>query len=313
MYTIIVGNTLRNNALAAVGASTALINLLISFSQGLAVGTSVLISQAISAKNNTKLKQVIYASIACATILGIILSLFCFSFSNQLLIQMQTPQDILETSITYLKIYSLGLIFNIIYNMLAGILNAVGNSKRSLYYLIYASITNIVLNFIFILYFHLGVAGAALATTFSQAISSILALYFLLHTKESYHVDIKSIFIYPQSLIEILKAGLPTGIQNMVISFSNVLVQSTVNQFGTTTVAAFSIYMKIDGFNILPITSLSMAATTFTAQNYGNHQIDRVYKGMKVTLLMTLLYSILTGVCSFNFSHPILSLFTQDL
>ena len=132
---------------------------------------------------------------------------------------MQTPQDILETSITYLKIYSLGLIFNIIHNMLAGILNVVGNSKRSLYYLVYASITNIVLDFIFILYFLLVVAGADLATTFSQAISSSLALYFLLHTKENYHVDIKSICIYPQSFIEILKVSLSTGIQNIVISF----------------------------------------------------------------------------------------------
>lgn len=309
---IVVGNFVGSNALAAVGSGTVLINLIIAFSQGTAVGAGVVIAQYIGAKHKEKLSEAVHTSVAIALIIGAALSLFGVLFSKTLLIWMKTPKEVLSESVVYLRIYFAGLIFNVIYNMAAGIMNAAGNSKRSLRYLAYASVTNIILDLLFVELLKMGIMGAALATDISQLLSGVLSMLFLMRVNEDYKVTLKKIKLHKESAKKIIRVGLPTGLQNTVISISNVLVQSGINGFGATAMAGFGAYLKVDGFNILPVLSFSMAATTFVGQNYGAGKIDRVKKGMWITLGMVTLYTIVTGALLLIFSHQIIRLFSAD-
>lgn len=309
---IVVGNFVGSNALAAVGSGTVLINLIIAFSQGTAVGAGVVIAQYIGAKHKEKLSEAVHTSVAIALIIGAALSLFGVLFSKTLLIWMKTPKEVLSESVVYLRIYFAGLIFNVIYNMAAGIMNAAGNSKRSLRYLAYASVTNIILDLLFVGLLKMGIMGAALATDISQLLSGILSMLFLMRVNEDYKVTLKKIKLHKESAKKIIRVGLPTGLQNTVISISNVLVQSGINGFGATAMAGFGAYLKVDGFNILPVLSFSMAATTFVGQNYGAGKIDRVKKGMWITLGMVTLYTIVTGALLLTFSNQIIRLFSAD-
>lgn len=309
---IVVGNFVGSNALAAVGSGTVLINLIIAFSQGTAVGAGVVIAQYIGAKHKEKLSEAVHTSVAIALIIGAALSLFGVLFSKTLLIWMKTPKEVLSESVVYLRIYFAGLIFNVIYNMAAGIMNAAGNSKRSLRYLAYASVTNIILDLLFVGLLKMGIMGAALATDISQLLSGVLSMLFLMRVNEDYKVTLKKIKLHKESAKKIIRVGLPTGLQNTVISISNVLVQSGINGFGATAMAGFGAYLKVDGFNILPVLSFSMAATTFVGQNYGARKIDRVKKGMWITLGMVTLYTIVTGALLLTFSHQIIRLFSAD-
>ena len=309
---IIVGNFVGSNGLAAVGSGTALINLIIAFAQGASVGAGVVVSQYIGADKKDKIKISVHTSICISIILGLILSLLGIFASPSLLILMKTPKVVLKSSILYLQIYCGGLIFNVIYNMATGILNAAGNSKKPLVYLAIASFTNIILDLLFIKIFKLGVMGAAIATDISQAISCILAIGYLLKVKSDYKLYIKDLKINKETAVKIIKIGLPTAIQNMVISFSNVLVQSSVNAYGATAMAGYAAYLKIDGFNILPVLSISMAVTTFTGQNVGANRLDRVKKGMYSSLIMVLVYTVFIGAVLLIFSHQVLGLFTHS-
>ena len=309
---IIVGNFVGSNGLAAVGSGTALINLIIAFAQGASLGAGVVVSQYIGADKKDKIKISVHTSICISIILGLILSLLGIFASPSLLIMMKTPKVVLKSSILYLQIYCGGLIFNVIYNMATGILNAAGNSKKPLVYLAIASFTNIILDLLFIKIFKLGVMGAAIATDISQAISCILAIGYLLKVKSDYKLYIKDLKINKETAVKIIKIGLPTAIQNMVISFSNVLVQSSVNAYGATAMAGYAAYLKIDGFNILPVLSISMAVTTFTGQNVGANRLDRVKKGMYSSLIMVLVYTVFIGAVLLIFSHQVLGLFTHS-
>ena len=309
---IIVGNFVGSNGLAAVGSGTALINLIIAFAQGASVVAGVVVSQYIGADKKDKIKISVHTSICISIILGLILSLLGIFASPSLLIMMKTPKVVLKSSILYLQIYCGGLIFNVIYNMATGILNAAGNSKKPLVYLAIASFTNIILDLLFIKIFNLGVMGAAIATDISQAISCILAIGYLLRVKSDYKLYIKDLKINKETAVKIIKIGLPTAIQNMVISFSNVLVQSSVNAYGATAMAGYAAYLKIDGFNILPVLSISMAVTTFTGQNVGANRLDRVKKGMYSSLIMVLVYTAFIGAVLLIFSHQVLGLFTHS-
>lgn len=309
---IIVGNYVGKGALAAVGSSTSTINLLIAFSQGAAVGAGVVIAQYLGAKEKQKVEEAVHTAMGIAIALGMILTVLGIALSGTILRLMDTPVDVIEQSNLYLKIYFAGVVFNVIYNMGAGILNAAGNSKRSLIYLCYASVINIVLDLLLIRVFKMGVEGAAIATDISQIASSVFVVAYLMRTREDYKIQLKKLKIHKNMAYGIIKVGLPTGIQNMVISFSNVLVQSSVNGYGSSAVAGFGAYTKVDGFNILPVMSFSMAVTTFTGQNIGAGKIDRVKKGMWITMAMGVVYTITTGCLLLIFSEPIMRLFTQD-
>lgn len=298
--------------MAAVGSSTSTINLLIAFSQGAAVGAGVVIAQYLGAKEKQKVEEAVHTAMGIAIALGMILTVLGIALSGTILRLMDTPGDVIEQSNLYLKIYFAGVVFNVIYNMGAGILNAAGNSKRSLIYLCYASVINIVLDLLLIRVFKMGVEGAAIATDISQIASSVFVVAYLMRTREDYKIQLKKLKIHKNMAYGIIKVGLPTGIQNMVISFSNVLVQSSVNGYGSSAVAGFGAYTKVDGFNILPVMSFSMAVTTFTGQNIGAGKIDRVKKGMWITMAMGVVYTITTGCLLLIFSEPIMRLFTQD-
>lgn len=310
---MIVGNYVGSNALAAVGSSTHLINLLISFSQGIAVGCGVLVSQSMGGSNQKNMRLAVHTSLALAVAFGLLISIMGYIFAPWLLEKMDTPAEVMGESIAYLRFFSFGLVFNIIYNMEAGILNAVGNSKRSLLYLGIASFTNVVLDFLLIKRFGMGVKGAAIATNISQALSALLALLFLIRVPDIYKVHLSRIRIHKDMALNILKVGVPTAIQNTVISLSNVIMQSSVNVFGALPMAGFGAFVKIDGFNILPVLSLSMAITTFVGQNYGAGQIERIKKGMWTTLAMTVFYTIISGTLLYNFAPKLIGLFTNDV
>lgn len=309
---IIVGNYVGSNALAAVGAGASLIYLLIAFSLGASVGAGVIVSQYLGAKEKEGVHKAVHTAMTISIILGLILTAGGILFSRKLLVMMNTPAEILDDAACYLRIYSCGLIFNVVYNMAAGILNAAGNSRRSLMYLAAAAVVNIFMDLLLIAGLKIGVAGAAIATNFSQAISCILALWFLFRVPADYRISLKSLRIHKAMALRIIQIGLPTGIQNMVISFSNILIQASINQYGATAVAGFSAYLKIDGFNILPVLSFSMAITTFIGQNYGAGKYDRMKKGMWVTLLMGIVYTVLTGILLLTFSGQIMRLFSED-
>ena len=309
---IIVGNFLGSNALAAVGSSGSPIFLLIGFSQGVAVGAGVVVAQYLGAKDREDAQIAVHTSLAIAAILGVVLTVGGILVCRSLLVWMNTPAEVLEDAVTYMRIYFGGVLFSVIYNMAAGILNAAGNSQRSLIYLGCASITNIILDLVLIAGLRMGVEGAAIATDISQLVSCILSLRFLMRVEDDYRVTLRKIRPDAKMSARIIRVGLPTGIQNMVISFSNVLVQSSVNGYGAVAMAGFAAYMKIDGFNILPVSSISMAATTFVGQNYGAGRLDRVKKGTWVTLAVGVVYTLATGALLLLGQDVIMHLFTND-
>jgi putative MATE family efflux protein len=309
---VIVGNFVGSNALAAVGSTGSLIYMLIAFSQGAAVGAGVIISNFLGAADRASVQKAVHTAIAIVLILGVAFSIFGVLLSRPLLELMNTPDEVMEDSLLYLRIYLAGLIFNVLYNMTAGILNAAGNSRRSLIYLAIASVTNIGLDLICVAVLDMGVAGAAIATDVSQLISCVLSMRFLMCVDADYHVSIKELRIDRRMAKNIIKIGLPAGIQNTVISLSNTVVQSSVNAFGSAAMAGFAAYMKIDGFNILPVLSLSLAMTTFTGQNLGAGKLDRVKRGMWLTLGMGVVYTIATGALLLMFDKQIMRLFTDN-
>lgn len=309
---IIVGNYVGSNALAAIGSSTSLVYLLIAFSQGVSVGAGVVISQRLGQKNKEGVQISVHTALALAGILGMILTVGGILFSKEILLWMNTPEEVLTDAVTYLRLYSAGMVFNVVYNMAAGILNAAGNSRRSLGYLAIASVTNLILDLVFIVGMKMGIAGAAIATNIGQIVSCVLAIWFLVRTQTDYKVCLSKIKIHKATAGLIIKIGLPTGFQNMVISLSNILVQSSVNSFGANAMAGFGAYMKVDGFNVLPVTSFGMAATTFVGQNYGAGKLERVKRGMWMTLGIGILYTITTGILLLTFSETIMHLFSND-
>lgn len=253
-----------------------------------------------------------HTTIAIAIAAGAVLTVVGIVATPILLKAMGTPQEVFDQASIYLKVYFGGILFSVVYNMSAGILNAVGNSKRSLVYLMIAATSNIFLDLLFVVVLKMGIVGAAIATDISQLLSCIFIILFLVRSEDVYRVKLKDIRCYDNLLGKILKIGLPTGVQNIVISLSNVIVQSSVNSFGAVAMAGFAAYIKVDGFNILPVLSFSMAATTFVGQNVGAGRLDRVKKGMYVSVAMGIIYTVCTGILLLTFAPQVIGVFTQN-
>lgn len=309
---IIVGNYIGSEALAAVGSSGSLINLLIGFCIGASAGAGVVIAQFYGAQDREGVRKAVHTTIAIAIAAGAVLTVVGIVATPILLKVMGTPQEVFDQASIYLKVYFGGILFSVVYNMSAGILNAVGNSKRSLVYLMIAATSNIFLDLLFVVVFKMGIVGAAIATDISQLLSCIFIILFLVRSEDVYRVKLKDIRCYDNLLGKILKIGLPTGVQNIVISLSNVIVQSSVNSFGAVAMAGFAAYIKVDGFNILPVLSFSMAATTFVGQNVGAGRLDRVKKGMYVSVAMGIIYTVCTGILLLAFAPQVIGVFTQN-
>lgn len=308
---IIVGNFIGTEALAAVGSSGSIINLLIGFCVGASTGAGVVIAQNFGAQDKEGIRKAVHTTVALSIAAGAVLTVAGIILTPFILRWMGTPDEVYREAVLYLQIYFGGILFSVIYNMSAGILNAVGNSKRSLIYLAIAAFSNIILDLLFVVVFHMGIVGVALATDISQFLSFVFIMRFLMKSEELYGVSLKEIRFDKRMLKKIVQIGLPSGIQNIVISFSNVLVQSSVNSFGAKTMAGFSAYVKVDGFNIMPVMSFSMAATTFTSQNIGAGKYDRVKRGMWVSLAMGVIYTITTGILLLLFGSQIIGVFDK--
>lgn len=309
---VVVGKYVSTEALAAVGSSNSLINLLLGMFAGIATGAGVIIAQYFGGKMFEKLEWAVHTAIALSFIGGALLSVIGYFASGVILDWMGTPKNVMPDSTLYLRIFFLGAVFNLVYNMGAGILRAVGDSKNPLYYLCIASVTNIALDLLLVLVFKMGVAGVGIATITSQGISMILVLRKLLKCKGPYRLQVKKLRIDARMAKRIVNFGVPTGLQSSIISLSNVMVQSNINSFGDKAMAGCGAFSKIDGFIMLPIMSFSMAIMTFVGQNTGAGQTERIKKGLKVTLILSSAYVALVSLTLFVFGENIISIFTDE-
>lgn len=306
---LIVGNYIGSNALAAVSSAGNLIFLITGFFIGLSVGSGVVISTYLGANKKLHVKLSVHTTIALGLLSSILMTLIGTLFAKQALILMNTPSNVLRESIIYFKIYFLGAFGMVMYNTFVSILQAAGDSKNPLIYLIISSIINIILDLLFVKVFHYGVGAIAFATTISQFISAFLALNRLLKSDSLVKLYIKDIRFNPFMVHKILKIGLPSAMQNSIIGFANVIVQSFVNYFGPMAIAGIGAYSKIEGFAFLPITSFAMALTTFVGQNLGAKKMDRVKKGTIFCMSCSVIIAEIIGLIMFIFSDTLIEFF----
>lgn len=306
---LIVGNFLGSSALAAVSSSGSLIFMLIGFLSGISAGAGVVISQYFGAEDVPNIQRAVHTTVAFGIAAGLLMTIVGILLSPQILAWMGTPESVMPESISYLQIYFSGSLGFVLYNVFVGILQAVGDSRHPLYYLMASSVINLVLDILFIGFFHTGVGGAALATVISQVFSAILCFVQLLRTKESYQLRLSSIRFDLPMLGRIIRIGLPSGVQNSIIAFANVVVQSYINAFGEMAMAGYGAYTKIEGFAFLPINSFTMAMTTFVGQNLGAGQIERTRKGARFGILVTVVMAELIGVIVMLFAPQLIAAF----
>jgi len=310
--TIVVGQFVGKEALAAVGSTGAIINMLVSLSSGLSTGATVVISQAYGSHNQQRLHNAVQTTMVVTFLVGIFATFAGIFLVSPMLRFMDTPEDVFASAKQYLTIYFAGIIGLMFYNMGSGILRAVGDSKRPLYFLIFSACTNIVLDLLFVIVFKLGVAGVAYATIASQLLSAILVVYVLSHPGVPYAVDWHALKISVPELQSIMSVGLPTSIQQAITSFSNVFVQSYINFFGSSCMAGWSAYNKLDSFVLVPMQAIAMASTTFVGQNYGAKQFARARRGVNVSLGLSEIVTFTLGVIAIVFAPLLLRMFTQD-
>lgn len=309
---VIVGKFANKEGLAAIGATNYIINILIGFFIGLAAGGTVVISQYFGGGRNRELKKAVHTTIALGILCGAFVMALGILFSPMALTAMNTPSEVFDFALLYLRVYFLGAIPVVLYNVGTGILMAVGDTKSPLYVLIACTIANIVLDLIFVALMGMGIFGAALATALSQLLSAILILFILMRTELAYKLKLKKIRFHKTMLIEILKIGLPTGFQSTLFYISNIIIQSAVNLFGTNTVAAWTAVIKIDNLYWMVITALGISITTFVGQNFGAGKFERIHDGVKVTLSISAFVSILLSAVFYFFCEPFLRFFTSD-
>lgn len=310
---LVVGNVLGKEALAAVSSTGSLIFLIVGFINGIFVGASVIISRYFGAKNKEKLSIAVHTTIAFGFIAGIVVTIIGIVFTPWFLKLMGTPDDVFVNAVIYLRLYFAGGIGIVMYNTCMGIFQAVGDSKHPLYYLIIAASINVVLDILFVAVFDLGVGGAALATVISQFISAILGFTKLTKVDGYHKLYIKKIKIEGKMLKSLMKMGLPTGVQNSVIAFANVIVQSNINQFGSVAMAGSGSFSKLEGFAFLPITSFSVALTTFIGQNLGAKQYERARDGARFGVIASISLAEIIGILIWIFAPTLIGIFNSEL
>lgn len=309
---LIVGNFLGSDALAAVSSSGSLIFLMVGFFNGISLGAGVVIARYFGAREKEKVQDAIHTTVAFGIVAGILLTAIGLIMTPTFLRWMGTPADVLKNSVLYFRIYFLGSIAFVLYNIFVGILQSVGDSRHPLIYLIISSVTNVVLDLLFIGVFRFGVGSAAVATILSQFLSAILCLLHLMRCKEDYQIHLKKIrFDFPMLKL-IISNGLPSGFQNSIISFANVIVQSNINSFGKMAVAGCGAYSKIEGFGFLPITCFALSLTTFISQNLGARQYERAKKGAKFGVLCSITMAEIVGIIIFFTAPYLVAAFNND-
>ena len=306
---IIVGWFLGDQALAAVASSGNLTFMFVGFFNGLAMGGGVVIARCYGAKEYRDMEDAIHTGIAFGLVAGTLLSVLGVVLSPLILRLMGTPQDVLDQSISYFRLYFCGALFSVMYNICMGILQSMGDSKHPLYYLITTSIINVLLDLLLVGLFHMGVGAAALATTVSQGISALLCCIRLLRLKGPGRLEIRKIRFHKYSLQQILRYGLPAGVQNSVIGFANVVVQGNINAFGSAAMAGCGTYSKLEGFAFLPITCFAQGLTTYVGQNLGAKKYDRVKKGARFATVCSVILAEAVGILMYLFIPKLICLF----
>lgn len=310
---VVVGQFVGKEALAEVGgASAMIINIFVGFFVGISAGATVTISQFFGGKRMREVREAVHTAVALSVAAGIIIMIAGLTGAETVLSWMNTPPETMEGSVLYLRIYFCGMVGNLIYNMGAGILRAMGDSKRPLYFLIASCLVNVVLDLLLVAAAGMGVAGVAAATILSQAFSAVLVILTLLRFPEEYRLRIKSIRFHGWVLKRIVAIGLPAGFQSLMYSLSNALIQTNVNSFGTSTVAAWTAYSKIDALFWMVVSAFGISVTTFVGQNYGAGLYHRVRKGVRQCLLITAVCTLFINVIIIPFGQILFRLFTRD-
>ena len=309
---IVVGRFSGSSSLAAVGSTTALINVFTNLFIGISLGANVLAARFFAAGREKEMSETVHTSITFALISGIIMAVIGQICAKGALELMGTPEDVIGLSALYMRIYFLGMPFFMLYNYGAAILRAVGDTKRPLYFLIISGVINAVLNMVLVIVFDLGVAGVAIATVFSQMISCVLVLICLARTDASYRLYISKLGMKQEYLEQIFRVGIPAGIQSTVINFSNALLQSSVNSFGSTAMAGYTAANNVLGFLYMSINSVTQACMSFTSQNYGVGKYKRMDRVLLDCLILSVSVALLLGCGAYIFGTQILQIYTED-
>ncbi len=307
-----VGYYIGDDALAAVSSSGSLIFMMVSFFNGVAMGAGVVIARAFGAKQHDTMEKAIHTAIALGLVTGVVLTVAGVALTPTILSWMGTPIEVFPQSVEYFRYYFCGVIFTVVYNILVGILHAVGDSKHPLYYLIFSTFVNIALDMLFVALLGFGVGSAAIATTISQGISAVLCFVHLLRIDAPYRVHISKIRFHKESLLQILRYGIPSGVQFSVISLANVVVQANINSFGKAAMAGCGSYSKLEGFAFLPVTCFTQALATFVGQNLGAGQHARVKKGVAFGVLCSCITAQIIGLFCYVFAPQLIGLFSQS-
>lgn len=308
---IVAGKYAGQSALAAIGATSSLINLLVNTFMGLSIGANVLVAHFYGANLKKELDETLHTAILTSLIGGIILAFIGFMLARPILAFMKTPDDIIDLSVIYMRIYFLGMPAMLIYNFGSSMLRAVGDTKRPLYYLSFAGLVNIGLNYMFVLCFHMSVDGVAIATVISQCISAILIIICLINNKGSLKLSIKKLRINGDKLFRMIKIGVPAGLQSAIFSLSNMLIQSSINFFGSTAVAGNTASSSIENFVYASMNSMYQTTLSFTSQNMGARKYDRIGKILIVNLIYVVSTGLILGYGVILFSKPLLGIYTD--
>ena len=310
--TIIVGQYVGKEALAGVGATGNVVNLWLGFFIGLAGGASVIISHFYGARDGEALSKAVHTSMALSLAGGVVIMVIGLATARVSLEILDVAEDVMDEAMTYIQVFYCGMVATVIYNVGTGILRAIGDSKRPLYILIACCVVNIILDLLFVVVFHWDVFGVALATVISQVVSAGLIMAILMRTTDAYRVELRKIRFHGGMLRRIMRLGLPTGMQSVLYTISNLVIQAAVNSFGTDAMASWSAISRIDGFVWLIMGAFGVSVTTFVGQNYGAGRYDRVLRGTHVCLAMTTGAILTLSALEFFFAGPILRIFTGD-
>lgn len=309
---LVVGQFCGSTSVAAVGSTSSLVHLAINFFLGISSGVGVVTAMSIGAGEEKNVQKTVHSAIPIALLCGALLTVVGLLGVEPMLRLMDTPSDILPLSALYLKIYFCGMIPSMLYNFGAAILRADGDTKRPLFYLTFAGVVNVVLNLFFVIVLDMDVAGVAIATAVSQLVSAVLVLWALMKKNDACRLDVKKMRFHSAQVGQILKIGLPAGLQSTTFSFSNVIIQSSINSFGAIAVAGSAAASTLEGFVYTPIEAYSQAALNFTGQNFGAKKYDRIKRILLITIASCIVTELVLGVLANVFSTPLLSLYITD-
>ena len=305
--------TMGANCVAAIGSTGSLINMILSVFMGLSVGVNVLAARYFAGRLQKEMEETVHTTIALALFGGVVIGLVGIIVSKPLLTLMGSPDEVINLSALYMRIYFIGMPVNLLYNFGAAILRAIGDTRRPLYYLIYAGIINVILNMLFVIFLHMHVAGVAFATIIAQAISAYLILRALLKTDDIYKLDFKKIKLHKDKVKRIAKVGLPAGFQGMIFSFSNVLIQSSINEFGAVAMAGNAAGSNLEGFVYMAMNSIYQACVSFTSQNVGAGKSERIGKVLANCLLIVTAVGLIMGNLSIYLAISLWAFIRQSL